>query len=169
MREIPAAGATLAFALLAVTAAAQSTRADLSGRWVLVSSGPVNRDGFDTLEIAPADELLVTQTPSMITIEHPSKRGTHPAVGTFKFGVGGTIGGVPGGASSETKYEVSFFGTQLTISDSTITPDASGGRITSARGSTWQLDLDGRLTIAFRETRSNERPRTATLVYVRKR
>ena len=65
---------------------------------------------------------------------------------------------------------MTFFGTQLMISESRIgPPDATGAQITTARGSIWLLDSRGRLVIEFREERSKQRPKTATRVYVRKR
>ena len=170
MRETLAASA-LAAALLCSSTAAQSRVTDFSGRWVITDARP-EPDEADTLHILPADELLIRQTSQALTIEHPSKKGTHPEARTFEFGSGGIAYGADrsGGSILQGSWGVTFFGTQLMISESRIgPPDATGAQITTGRGSIWLLDSRGRLVIEFREERSRERPKTATRVYVRKR
>ncbi len=170
MRKAFAASA-LAVALLCSSTVAQSRVTDFSGRWVITDARP-EPDEPDTLDILPADELLIAQTTRALTIAHPSKKGTHPEARTFEFGSGGIVydAGRADGKSLQGSWGVTFFGTQLLISESRIgPPDLTGAQITTARGSIWLLDPRGRLVIEFREQRSKERPKTATRVYVRRR
>lgn len=160
----------LAVLMFCVNAAAQSDRPNLSGRWVLADSSVQIPGGRETLKITAPDELAITQTSLAITIQHPSKPGTHPSAGTFKFGIGGTTSGVGGlnSVGAESRWEVSWLGSQLIISDSTTAPpNASGIRVTVAHGSTWSLDPKGRLIIEFDERRTGANPRGTTRVYVR--
>ena len=148
---------------------AQSVQTDFSGRWVLDRSRAPGLEP-DTLVIAEADELIVKQTQTAITIEHPSRPGTHPAPGVFEFGSGGRTGGLPGTIPpSESRWGTTFFGTQLQMSESTTSVDANGVATTSAYGSIWLLDKSGRLVIEFREEHSGERPKIATRIYTKKR
>ena len=158
---------TLAALFLAPLAGAQSRVTDFSGAWVLTSERPVPDDP-DTLEISAVEEFVVTQTQRFVSVEHTAKPGSHPAAGTFDFGVRGTVGGIPGGLQHELTLSVGFFGTQLIISENSTDADATGFRVTTGHGSIWLLDTDGRLVIEFREARSKERPKTATRVYIRK-
>jgi hypothetical protein len=171
MRQALAA-TMLAAVVLCSSTIAQSRVTDFSGRWVIIASRPESGEP-DSLTIETPDELRITQTPQSFTIEHPSKPGTHPAAGTFKFGEGGTVGGTVADLSAapssfETRWGISFFGTQLMMSRSTTTID-KGVQTTVASGSFWRLDERGRLVIEFREERAKDRPRVATRVYMRKR
>lgn len=148
--------------LLTVAALAQSQQRDLSGRWRLVE--PAER-AADTLAINAADELLITQTPRAITIEHGSTSATHPSAGTFKFIVGGTVSST----GAESRFDAGWIRHQLTINSSTSSaPDAKGDRITHSTGSTWTIEADGRLAIEFAEKRSGEFAKIARRIYVRR-
>jgi hypothetical protein len=154
--------------LVAAVPYAQSRPPDLSGHWQLVEPNAAER-AVDTLEITSPDQLLITDTPTAITVAQPSKPGTHPEAGTFEYRVGGRIGGIPGrGPGIEEKWAVTHMGTQLMISRSTTRPpDDRGVRMTLARGSMWQLETPNRLVIEFREERTGKRPKVATRAYVR--
>ena len=147
--------------------------ADFSGRWALTVSAIARSAGPDTLDVVAPDELLITQTPLAITIEHPSKAGTHPPAGTFTFGAGGTVGGVPRKASDvsradfESRWGVSFVGSQLIISQSTTASDANGITITEATAATWVLDRDGRLIIELEHRRTGQDTKSTTRIYIR--
>ena len=156
---------TLSATVLCSGAIAQSRDTDFSGRWVLTASRP-EPDEPDTLVVTAASELLISQTPKTIIIEHPSKPARYPAAGTFEFGSGGFVGDA---VSGEGRWGVTFFGTQLMMSRSTSTLDINGSRTTAAYGSFWLIDGRGRLVIEFREERTKERPKVAMRVYVRKR
>ena len=66
-------------------------------RTVLAACEPTAAErALDTLVIDSPDQLLITQTPFAITVEHPSKHGTHPEAGEFHYGSGGRDGGLPG-------------------------------------------------------------------------
>ena len=162
---------SLACAEVALTAAAlhaQSRVLDLSGRWWLVEPTAAER-ATDTLVITSPDQLLITHTRRGVTIEHPSKQGSHPEAGTFNYGVGGIVGGVPGQANSvDEEWSVTHIGTQLMMSRSMVLPsEKSDERRKVARGSMWRLDGPDRLVIEFGEERSGERPKVATRVYVK--
>src|SRR5262245_13449780 len=119
-------GALGAAVLPAVRTHAQSVQTDFSGRWILDRSRPSGVEP-DTLVITEVDELIVRQTQTAITIEHPSKPGSHPAPGVFEFGSGGRVGGLPGTLPpSESRWGSTFFGTQLLMSESTTSVDADG-------------------------------------------
>jgi hypothetical protein len=157
-------GACISVLLAAAASAAQFQQPDFSGRWRLVEPTAAER-AVDTLAIIAPDELLITQTPLAITIEHPSTPGTHPSVGTFKF----TIGGTMSSTGAESRFDVGWIGHQLTINSSTSSaPDAKSDRITHSKGSMWTLETDRRLAIDFTEKRSGEFSRMARRVYVRK-
>lgn len=153
----------LAIVLLATDAGAQSRGTDFSGHWLLVTPDPAEPD---TLQINAPDQLVIRQTSRRITIEHPSRRGSHPAAGIFPFGSGGLAGGSTTGGAG--RWGTTFFGTQLMMSTSTTSIE-NGVETTVAYGSFWLLDRQGRLVIEFREERSKERPKIAIRVYVRKR
>ena len=149
---------------LSASLLAQASPPDLTGHWRLVEPTAAER-AADTLAITPPDELLITQRPLAITIEHPSTRGTHPSAGTFKFVVGGTISST----GAESRFDAGWIGPQLTINSSTSSaPDAKAHRITHSTGSMWTIEADGRLTIDFTEKRSGEFARIARRVYVTK-
>ena len=161
-------GACTLAALLLCAARRRAVASDgLFGRVGADLQRPVPDDP-DTLEISAVDEFFVTQTQRFVSVEHTAKPGSHPAAGTFDFGVRGTVGGIPGGLQHELTLSVGFFGTQLIISENNTDADATGVRVTTGHGSIWLLDPDGRLVIEFREARSKERPKTATRVYIRK-
>jgi hypothetical protein len=147
---------------------AQSRVIDFSGHWRLVEPTAAERAG-DTLAITSPDQLLITQNPSAIIVEHPSNPGTHPEAGTFTYGEGGRVGGLPGGGNSiDEKWGVTHIGTQLMISRSTTSPpDGHGVRVTPVRGSMWRLDGSDRLIIEFSEERTGNRPKIARRVYVK--
>ena len=147
---------------------AQSRVPDLSGRWRLIEPTAVQR-AADTLAITSPDQLLITHTARDITIEHPSKPGTHPEAGTFEYGSGGFVGGLPGSVTPlQGTWTVSHVGTQFMISKSTTHPPNDRGiRITIATGSMWRLERADRLAIEFGEERAGERPKIATRVYLR--
>jgi hypothetical protein len=147
---------------------AQSRVLDLSGRWRLVEP-TVEQRAVDTLAITSPDQLLITHTAREITIEHPSKPGTHPEAGTFEYGSGGFVGDLPGSVTPlQGTWSVSHIGTQLVISKSaTYPPNDRGVRVTIATGSMWRLDSADRLAIEFGEERAGERPKVATRVYVK--
>lgn len=162
---------SLACAAAVLTSAvlhAQSRVLDLSGRWWLVEQTAAER-ARDTLAVTSPDQLLITHTARGITVEHPSKRGTHPEAGTFSYGAGGVVGGLPGhGISIDEQWTVTHIGTQLMISRSAmLSSDRSDVRMKVTRGSMWQLDGADRLVIEFGEERPGQRPRVATRVYVR--
>lgn len=154
--------------LIAAAPLAQSRPPNLSGRWQLVEPTAAER-ALDTLVITSPDQLLITDMPLEIVIKHASKPGTHPEAGSFEYGVGGRIGGLPGrGNSIDEKWGVTHIGTQLMISRSTTGPSNDQSvRITLARGSMWRLEAPNRLVIEFGEERTGERPKMATRVYVK--
>jgi hypothetical protein len=166
---IKPARATAAWgAILLFTAAprAQSLPPDLSGRWQLVEPTTAER-AQDTLAIDAPDQLLITQTPLAIVVVHPSRSGTHPEAGTYRFGTGGYVGGSDRTSPLSETWDASFIGTQLVLSRSTtLAPDERGARGAVARGSMWRIDTPGRLTIEFSEERPGERPKIAARVYV---
>ena len=165
MRSAPAACA--AILLIAAAPNAQSRPPDLSGRWQLVEPNAAEHT-LDTLVITSPDQLLITHTPPRIVIEHPSRPGSHPEAGSFTYGVGGRIGGIPGRESFEESLSVTHIGTQLMISRSaTHRPDEHSARKTVVRGSMWRLEGPNRLVIEFGEERTGERPRVAVRTYVR--
>lgn len=152
--------------LIAAASFAQHSRPDFSGRWRLVE--PTGADlADDTLGVHAPDELFITHSPLTITIEHPSQPGTHPEAGTFEYGSGGIVGGLPGrGTSIDERWGVTHMGTQLMISRSmTHPPDERGVRITVTRGSMWRLAGPDQVVIDFSESRSGERPKIATRSY----
>ena len=155
-------------ALLIAEPLAQGQPPDLSGRWQLVEPTAAER-ALETLVIDSPDQLLIVQTPFAITVEHPSKHGTHPEAGEFDYGSGGRVGGLPGrGNSIDERWGVSHIGAQLLISRSTTRPpDEQGARITLTRGSMWRIEAPNRLVIEFSESRTGERPQIATRVYER--
>jgi hypothetical protein len=164
-----ALAACAAIPLIAAAPLAQSNPPDLSGRWQLVEPTAAERT-LETLVIATPDQLLIIQTPRAITVEHPSKSGTHPEAGEFHYGSGGRVGGLSGrGNSIDERWDVSHIGTQLMISRSTTRPpDEQGVRITLARGSMWRLEGPNRLVIVFSDERTGERPKIATRTYVKR-
>ena len=169
MRPLTAA-CIIVLVLFARPGGAQSKEINFSGRWVLAASGAASPLEPDTLEISAADEILIIQTKLSITVDHPSKRAAYPAAGTFEFGSGGFVGGLPNSGVNPTqgRWGTTFFGTQLMMSKSTTTAD-NGVDTTVAYGSFWSLDERGRLVIEFREEHSRERPKTAVRIYTRKR
>jgi hypothetical protein len=156
--------------MIVATPAAQDRPPDLSGRWQLVQPTAAER-ARDTLDIVSPDQILITQTPLVMTVEHPSTPGTHPEAQTFKIGVGGVMGsiGIPGrGNTTEEQWSVTHIGTQLMISRTTIyPPDEQPRRKSVTRGSMWRLETPNRLVIEFGEERPGERPKIATRVYVK--
>jgi hypothetical protein len=160
MRTIPA---FVAIVLVAAVLHGQSRVLDLSGRWWLVEPTAAQR-ALDTLAISSPDQLLITHTRLGITIEHPSKRGTHPEAGVFEYRASGRIAMPSRGSSIEQQWSVTHIGTQLMISRSTRSIDDSA---TVARGSMWLLDGPDRLVIEFGEEHPGERPKIATRVYVK--
>ena len=156
-------------ALLIVAAPlAQDRPPDLSGRWQLVEPTAAER-ASDSLEIVSPEQLLITQTPLAMIVEHPSTPGTHPEAQTYKYGVGGVIGGIPGsGNTNEERWAVTHIGAQLMISRTTTNRrDEDPLRSTVTRGSMWRLETPNRLVIEFSEERTGERPRVAVRTYVR--
>jgi hypothetical protein len=152
--------------LSGTTTLAQSAPPDLSGRWRLVQPTAAELSAA-TLTIDAPDELLISQTQRAITIEHPSKPGTHPQAGTFRYGVGGNIGAPLGNTiNTHENWGVTHIGTQLMISRSII-PDENGIAIPVTRGSMWRLEAPDRLVIEFGEERPGQRPKIATRVYVK--
>src|SRR5687768_18614583 len=91
-------GAAVVSAAILMTSGpvAQDRPLGLAGHWRLVEPTAKER-ARDTLIINAARELLVTQTPLVLIVEHPSKPGTHPEAGVFEYGIGGTVGGSPNG------------------------------------------------------------------------
>ena len=168
MPTFRSAAACAAILLIATAPLAQSGPPELSGLWQLAEPTAAER-AVDTLEITSPDQLLITGTPTAITVAHPSKPGTHPEAGSFKYGEGGIVGGIPGsGNSTEEKWGVTHIGTQLMISRSTTRLlDDRRVRMTLARGSLWRLEAPNRLVIEFSEERTGERPRVATRTYVK--
>jgi hypothetical protein len=164
---------TLAVVLPGNTLAVQSQPPDFSGRWMLAAPSSAASSGPDTLDVVAPDELLVAQTPHAITVQHSSKPGTHPAAGTFEFGTGGRVGGIPGralgilAAESESRWSVSFVGSQFIISDSTTVRKGDARPVTGVTAATWMINGEGRLVINFREQRTGQSSKSATLVYVR--
>ena len=167
MRSAPA---TCAAILLIVAAPnAQSRPPDLSGRWRLVEPTAAER-AADTLAITAPDELLIKDTPRAITVEHPSKPGTHPEAGEFEYllGASGRIGLFGRSNSIDETWGVTHIGTQLMISRSTTQPSHDQSvRTTVAHGSMWRLEGPNRLVIEFGEERTGERPRVAVRTYVK--
>ena len=156
--------ACAAMVLAASVPFAQTRSSNLSGHWQLVEPTASER-ALDTLAVTPPDQLLITDMPREIVIEHPSKRGTHPEAGAFEYGSGGfVVDGVRGEGSWATMY----LGTQLVIFRSMHhAPDDRGIRVAVTHGSMWQLEGPDRLVIEFAERRTGERPKIATRVYVR--
>ena len=154
--------------LISAAPSAQTKPPDLSGRWQLVQPTAAER-ARDTLEIVSPDQLLITQTPLAMTVEHPSAPGTHPEAQTFKLGVGGAMGNITGHRSTtEERWSVTHIGTQLMISRTTVNPpDEQPPRTPVTRGSMWRLETADRLVIEFGEERPGERPKIATRIYRR--
>ena len=152
--------------LIAAPLSAQD-RPDFSGRWRLVQPTATEL-ALDTLTITPADQLVVTDTRREIVITHSANPGTHPEAGTFQYGSGGFVGGLPGGGATNGTWGTTYVGMQLMMSRSLMLPaDDRGVRATLARGSIWRLEAPDRLVIEFGEERTGERPKIATRVYVR--
>src|SRR5918993_3323038 len=86
-------------AVASAVAAAQAAPPHLRGRWRLIER-TAGATALDTLVITAPDELLITETPFTITVEHPSKPGTHPEARVFEYGSGGVVGGLPGGTAA---------------------------------------------------------------------
>ena len=159
--------ACAALALVSAVLYAQSAPPDLSGRWRLVEPAPTER-AADTLAIVSPDELLITQTPLAIIVEHPSKPGTHPAAGRFEYGVVGTASGTINVAPTGSTSTTTHIGTKLMIAHSTTTlADERGVRTTVAHGSMWQIDRSDRLAIEFEEQRTGQPTKVAVRVYVK--
>ena len=151
--------------LIPAAPAAQTRPPDLSGRWQLVQPTASER-ARDTLDIVSPDQLLITQTPLVMTVEHPSTPGTHPQAETVTIGVAGMIGGIPGsGNTTEERWSVTHIGTQLMISRTTINRYEHQPGRSFTRGSMWRLETPDRLVIEFGEERPGERPKIATRVY----
>ena len=163
-----AVASVLSVCALVTAGSAQTGRPDFSGRWRLVPP-TASQLAQETLEVTAPDELLVKQTRREITIEHPSQPGTHPEAGTFEYGsVGFVRGDIGGGTPLRGTRSVTYIGTQLMISRTTIyPPDERGASDTVARGSMWRLETPTRLIIEFGEERAGERPKIATRVYMR--
>src|SRR5687767_12158182 len=133
-----AIGASAAIMLIAAATRAQSRPPDVSGRWQLVEPTSAER-ALDTLAINAPDQLLITQTPLAIVIEHPSQPGTHPEAGTYRFGTGGYVGSSGGTSLLRETWDASFMGTQLLLSRSMTFLDERGVRSALASGSMWRL------------------------------
>ena len=156
-------------ALLFLTASliAQASPPDLTGRWRLVEPTAAER-AQDTFAITSPDELLLTQTPLALIVEHPSKSGTHPAAGVFKYGVSGTVSGRIGAGPAETTTTITHIGTALVISHSATAPaDVRGVRVTVGHGSTWRLEGSNVLVIEFTEQRAGQPPGIANRSYMK--
>lgn len=165
MRSVLAACASAL--LIPVAPAAQTRPPDLSGRWQLVHPTAAER-ARDTLNIVSPDQLLITQSPLEMIVEHPSTPGTHPPAETVNIGVAGVIGGIPGsGNTTEERWSVTQIGTQLMVSRTTINRHEQQPRRSFTRGSMWRLEGPDRLVIDFGEERAGERPKIATRVYRR--
>lgn len=105
-----------------------------------------------------------------MTVEHPSRPGTHPEAQTFKIGVGGAMGTIGTGGrgnTTEERWSVTHIGTQLMISRTTISRYEQQPSTSFTRGSMWRLETPNRLVIEFGEERTGERPRAAVRTYVR--
>jgi hypothetical protein len=138
------------------------TKPDFSGRWALVLPAEDVRREMPLLNIHAADELIVRQTPTSITVEHPSGLGTHPKAATHAFGSRGTVGR----AGEQSGSDVFWFGDQLLIGvGSTSAPDAEGRRQSVESGEMWSFDDKGRLVIDCTERQSGMPTRRATLTY----
>jgi hypothetical protein len=148
--------------LIAMALHAQNGPPDLSGRWRLVEPTTAER-ALDTLAVTEPDELLITQTTFAITVEHPSKPGTHPQARTFEYESGGFVQDLGGDRARRGTWGVSHIGMQLMISQSTTHPS----ELTAVHGSMWRLDGGDRLVIEFAEERAGERRKVATRTYVR--
>jgi hypothetical protein len=159
--------AAYASAVLVTATLRAQDRPDFSGRWQLVQPTAAEL-ALDTLTITPAEQLAVTDTPREIVITHLSNPATHPEAGSFAYGSGGFVGGVPGGGVTNGTWGTTYIGMQLMMSRSLmLPPDERGVRATLARGSIWRLEAPDRLVIEFGEERTGERPKIATRVYVR--
>ena len=166
MRAI-AAASLLSVCVLEATGLAQIGGPDFSGRWRLVAPTAAQLTN-EALTINAPDELLVKQTSFEIIIAHPSKPGTHPEAGTLEYGNSGFVGDSGSPTPLRGRWSVSYIGTQLMISRSTIyPPDAGGVRGTVARGSMWRLESPNRLVIEFGEERAGERPKIAARAYMK--
>jgi hypothetical protein len=111
---------------------------------------------------------VIRQTSRELIVEHPSKPATHPESGTFEYGIGGFVGDSGRPTPLRATWGVTYIGTQLMISRTTIyPPDERGIRDTVVRGSMWRLEGTTRLVIEFGEERAGERPKIAIRTYTK--
>ena len=137
---------------------------DFSGRWVLaVPAEAISRE-TQSVTVAAAGELIVRQTTTSITVEHP-KPGTHPMAGTHEF----KLHGVVDKAGEQRRWAVFWFGDQLVVGTGiTGAPDADGRQQNFEHSEMWSLDGSGRLVIDCVERQPGARPKRATLTYVKR-
>jgi hypothetical protein len=115
-----------------------------------------------SLPITAADELTIAQAATSITVEHPSKLGSHPRAATHRFESYGTVGG----AGERFRSDVFWFGDQLVIeTTNTEAPDAKGRTRTIEVSEMWSVDGSGRLVIDCAERQSGAAGRSAKLTY----
>src|SRR5688572_3134372 len=162
-----AAACLISICALGVTGIAQTARPDFSGRWCLVPP-TASQLAHETLTVVAANELLIRQTSRELVVEHPFKSERYPESGTFEYGSGGFVGDSGGLTPLQGTWGVTYIGTQLMISRTTIyPPDERGARDTVARGSMWRLETPTRLVIEFGEERAGARPKIAIRTYTK--
>lgn len=137
-------------------------RPDFSGQWFLMVAPETARTGVQLMADTTADNLTIRQTATSITVEHPSKLGTHPRAATHGFGSHGIVGG----AGELFRSDVFWFGDQLVIeATSSDAPDAEGQTRTIESSEIWSLDFNGRLVIDCAERQSRAAAARTILVY----
>jgi hypothetical protein len=155
-------------ALLLAVVLAQSpgtqNKPDFSGRWILLS---VESDEPDAPPLRPkaAAELTIVQSAAAVRIDHPAGQGaTHPGSGSRRFLVSGVVG-----TAGQRSSSVGWFGRQLVITESIISPaDAKGERITYEYGEIWTLEGDDQLVIEFSLRQSAKASESGRLTYRRR-
>jgi hypothetical protein len=152
---------TADLALILPASALQTPRTpDFTGRWILVSPEPATLLRQPSLNLAAADELVVTQDAVSFTVSHPASLEGFPQSGTHRFGSSGVTGS--GGQSWSDTF---WFGTELIITAGMQLPGSDGRR--SSWSERWSLESDGRLEIRIVAERPGAATEGVTLVYRR--
>jgi len=135
---------------------------DLSGRWILSAPAETARHAGPTLTIEVADELIISQSDTGITVKHSSGVAAYPKAATYALGSRGVVAGV----GERFEKHVFWFGDQLVVAaTSAAAPDAEGQQSSVERTETWSLGADGRLVVEITERQSGASTTDAILVY----
>lgn len=152
------------------TTAAQE-KPDFTGQWVLVTLPEAAGDAAAELSVRQWFEHA-TSAPGVpfeiphVTIERQFKSGARSE--TYRFGTGGTVGGITAGASVpgwRTLYTVKWDGNRLVIETGRYfgSPHEKGPY--SEHGEVWALDPRGRLVMTITDRDSTTESRTTELTY----